>query len=193
MKPLGVAQSGHWKGHHVARVGSVQGLPRLISLDEVRRQLQTWGWARFPRGLAQVPSQHVNRLEELLKGRTPTYASAEISAIEGLKSEVVHLVRSRSRALRDEALKNAKRRCECCGHDFTELEWTGLRAPLHVHHRRQLAASELPRTTRVGDLAVICANCHAMVHSNPKRALAITAVQRHLAALKTRPGRARTR
>lgn len=46
-----------------------------------------------------------------------------------------------------------------------------MRAPLHVHHRKQFAVSDIPRMTRARDLVTVCANCHTMIHSDPKRAL----------------------
>ena len=51
---------------------------------------------------------------------------------------------------------------------------------LQVHHRKQLANTDRPRLTHLNDLAVLCANCHTLVHINPKRALAVSALHRML-------------
>lgn len=51
---------------------------------------------------------------------------------------------------------------------------------LQVHHRRQLAASKAPRVTSLKDLAVVCANCHALIHMDPKRALKVETLRSRL-------------
>jgi 5-methylcytosine-specific restriction protein A len=33
-----------------------------------------------------------------------------------------------------------------------------------VHHRRPLAEASGPVTTRIEDLAILCANCHRAIH-----------------------------
>jgi hypothetical protein len=91
-------------------------------------------------------------------------------AMEGLVREVTVLSRVRNGALRHEALKHAKGICEVCTTNFSEvLGGLGVRA-LQVHHRQQLALEDIPRLTRLEDLAVVCANCHALIHMNPKHA-----------------------
>jgi predicted HNH restriction endonuclease len=42
---------------------------------------------------------------------------------------------------------------------------------LQVHHLLQLNADDKPRITRVDELAVVCANCHLLLHLNPRRAI----------------------
>ena len=54
-------------------------------------------------------------------------------------------------------------RCEGCGFDFADAY--GLRGEgfIEVHHLVPMSVGG-PRTTRLADLAVLCANCHRMVH-----------------------------
>jgi 5-methylcytosine-specific restriction protein A len=98
---------------------------------------------------------------------------AEPSAIEGLRTETVRYIRGRSRQLRDLALRESEGICCVCDVDYREiLDGKGVRV-LQVHHKKQLAATDAPRVTALSDLAVVCANCHMLIHMNPKQALLI--------------------
>ena len=113
-----------------------------------------------------------------------------LEAVEGLAQEVVVLSRARSGALRKAALARAKGTCEACEVRFgSVLGGRGVRV-LQVHHRQQLAMNDVPRVTKVKDLAVVCANCHALLHMQPKRALTVEKLRSLLAA---DSGRTRTK
>src|SRR5207245_10418019 len=100
--------------------------------------------------------------------------------LTGVKTETVVYSRARSRALRHRGLELAKNICEACQVDFGKLlGGKGVRV-LQVHHRKQLGSTDQPRLTRVKDLAVLCSNCHALVHTDPKRALAVSVLRRML-------------
>jgi len=93
--------------------------------------------------------------------------------VEGIARETVVLSRSRSATLRKDALRRSRGVCEACRVDFSAiLNGRGLRA-LQVHHKRQLALQETPEITSLEDLAVVCANCHAIIHTNPKAAIPV--------------------
>ena len=51
-----------------------------------------------------------------------------------------------------------------------------------MHHRRQIAASKVPRVTSVDDLAVVCATCHALIHANPRQATPVEGLREMLLA-----------
>jgi 5-methylcytosine-specific restriction protein A len=97
----------------------------------------------------------------------------DISALEG--HILVRLVKHRAReqSLRDAKLRAARSantdsrlRCEVpgCGFDFEEIYGALGRNYAHVHHTRPLADFDGPVLVTLADLAVVCANCHAMVH-----------------------------
>ncbi len=54
--------------------------------------------------------------------------------------------------------------CEACGFDFFEEYGEVGRGYAQVHHLKPLADRASPDETRLQDLAVLCANCHVMVH-----------------------------
>lgn len=109
--------------------------------------------------------------------QSETDAEAETEAVEGITREVSYLSYGRNASLRTAALARARGVCEACFTNFGAL-LNGLGAKvLQVHHREQLALRDAPSVTKVGDLAVVCANCHALIHSNRERALTVEQVQ----------------
>jgi predicted HNH restriction endonuclease len=52
------------------------------------------------------------------------------------------------------------------------LDGRGVRV-LQAHHRAQLSSRDAPSLTKVSDLAVVCANCHLLLHLDPRRALSV--------------------
>lgn len=103
-------------------------------------------------------------------GSAPTPDEVE-SAIEGTMTEARYWRRSRSTKLRDSAFAKARGMCCVCDTDFSKvLDGRGVRV-LQVHHRKQLSSRTTPSPTKVDELAVVCANCHMLLHLNPDEAL----------------------
>lgn len=92
------------------------------------------------------------------------------SAVEGSLRLALIRHRSRERVLRAAkiraALQSGGLACEVpgCGFDF-ERRYGQLGAGFaHVHHLVPLADLERPTRVTLNDLAIVCANCHAMIH-----------------------------
>lgn len=101
-------------------------------------------------------------------------------AIEGLMTE--SRSKRRNPALRATALRRSKGICAACGVDFNSLlGGRGLRC-LVVHHTKQLKDLDTPAETKINDLAVVCANCHTLIHANPDRAMPVPELRRLLGA-----------
>ena len=98
--------------------------------------------------------------------------------VEGIARESIVLSRTRSAMLRREALKLSSGTCEGCGVNFSLLlGGRGLRA-LQVHHKKQLALRTTPEATSLTDLAVVCANCHAIIHTDPRKAMPVEEIRK---------------
>ncbi len=86
-----------------------------------------------------------------------------LSVVEGRLRLRSHLARERSRLLvaakRDSV---SDRRCEVCG--FSSLETYGVDY-CEVHHLTPLAELDGVAPTRLEDLAIVCANCHRIIHT----------------------------
>ncbi|MER6826553.1 HNH endonuclease [Streptosporangium sp. NPDC000563] len=93
---------------------------------------------------------------------------AEISAPEGRLLLRRHLVRERDRKLRNRKIEQARKTnpdlaCESCGFSFIRTYGARGADYIECHHVVPLHASGETRT-RLEDLALLCANCHRMIH-----------------------------
>lgn len=83
-----------------------------------------------------------------------------------------HLRRERDRGLRNQKIAEVKKAglpvaCEVCSFNFATTYGPRGQDYIDVHHVLPLHASG-PTTTRLKDLALLCANCHRMIHrGNP--------------------------
>ena len=65
---------------------------------------------------------------------------------------------------------NGRLKCEVlgCSFDFFETYGEVGFEFAHVHHLKPLADRETPTATKLDDLVIVCANCHAMIHRGGK-------------------------
>jgi predicted HNH restriction endonuclease len=91
-----------------------------------------------------------------------------LRATEGTKVSVYHLIRERNPRL-VAAKKNAvlsstgKLNCEICGFNFKDKYGDIGESFCEVHHRHALSKTS-KCLTRLNDLAILCSNCHRMIH-----------------------------
>jgi predicted HNH restriction endonuclease len=96
------------------------------------------------------------------------------SAREGQKRRRLNIHRARESSLRRAKIEAFRREhqgrifCEVpgCGFDFEVVYGDLGRGFAEVHHLKPLAELDSPVYTTLGDLAVVCANCHRMIHRN---------------------------
>lgn len=93
-----------------------------------------------------------------------------VEAEEGRLLTRLHTYRERAKGLakakRLEVLKHGgKLDCEVCNLDFIDIYGSHADAVMEVHHRLPLSALPAERRTKLSDLAVVCANCHRVIHS----------------------------
>jgi predicted HNH restriction endonuclease len=137
-------------------------------------------------GGVQVAADAAYRLEQEWARhfeKEPSVAALVSVGEERLEGQCVEhrvLRRKRDRELRRDALDQSHGICEACQVDFSRvLEGRGLHV-LQVHHRQQLAMLKTPKLNSVRDLAVVCANCHALIHTDPRKALPVEELRRQL-------------
>jgi 5-methylcytosine-specific restriction protein A len=80
-----------------------------------------------------------------------------------------HRVRERDRRLVERKKHAVQQRtgqlaCEVCAFDFEAVYSQHGAGYIECHHIIPLAQATGPLTTRLGDLAVVCSNCHRMLH-----------------------------
>jgi 5-methylcytosine-specific restriction protein A len=88
---------------------------------------------------------------------------------EGLILTRQHVVRERNRAAVSAKIDAVMREtgrlaCQACGFDFFLFYGELGRAFSECHHVVPLSEVALQRKTRLTDLAIVCANCHRMLH-----------------------------
>ncbi|QQC89479.1 HNH endonuclease [Streptomyces alfalfae] len=93
-----------------------------------------------------------------------------VTAVEGRLLVRRALARERDPKLRRLKIKQARQggrplRCEVCDFDFAQAYGPLGEGYIEVHHVTPLHASGT-RSTRLDDLACLCANCHRMCHKN---------------------------
>jgi hypothetical protein len=98
--------------------------------------------------------------------------SDDLASPEGHIRKVMVVHRQREHRLREAKIRQAmvlgggQLRCEVpgCGFGFFETYGDLGREFAFVHHLKGLAARQKPSLTRLSDLAIVCGNCHAMIH-----------------------------
>ena len=113
-------------------------------------------------------------LEHLLdEDNLPDIDDGSLLAQEGAKRWRLHLVteRNRKNVERKKAqvkLEKGSLECEVCGFDFARF-YGDLGADFcEVHHKILLAHVDQPVRLKLDELAIVCSNCHRMIHrTNP--------------------------
>ena len=98
-----------------------------------------------------------------------TEIDEEADAEEGGVLTRVHLVRERDPKIvsqkKAQALKlNGRLVCEVCGFDFEATYRDRGAGFIECHHRHALSDLRVGDRTRLSDLALVCSNCHRMIH-----------------------------
>jgi 5-methylcytosine-specific restriction protein A len=96
-------------------------------------------------------------------------ADPELEAEEGAVVLRLHYSRERNpklaRQKKDQALKATGRlECEVCEFDFASRYGPHGDGFIEAHHRKLVSALKKGEKTKLADLALVCANCHRMLH-----------------------------
>ena len=96
-----------------------------------------------------------------------------VAATEGRRRLVLHLQRERNQmVVRNKKKQATSLDCEVCGFSFSRAYGSAASEYCEVHHLLPLSDVEHSTRTRMEDLAILCANCHRVVHlDNPPHTL----------------------
>jgi HNH endonuclease len=155
-------------GTNLLYLANARPLTKPVALEEFRktsngRPLRRGRWPAVISYLPKTSSptekmsnESVNETEE---------------AVEGYIRILLRKHRQRERNLRTTKIRSTLRAngrlvCEvaACRFDFERVYGEMGREYAHVHHLRPLAEIEASRKTTLNDLAIVCPNCHAMIH-----------------------------
>jgi len=92
-------------------------------------------------------------------------SNPNISVAEGGLKLVSHLVRERNQKIigdkKREAIRNGNLKCEVCSFSFINIFNVEF---IECHHITPISTTGVRETTLV-DIALVCANCHRMLHT----------------------------
>jgi len=179
--------------HHIITASGRAELPRAIPLTPYLRQIRFEGKTptlRPKRG--RVDAQQVRRLRKItpetaamferLWGESPaaslrraaltSSAAADLDDALGFEGERKwrrHLALERNRTVieakkRSVRAETGRLACEVCRFDFAATFGEELEGFAEVHHLLPLHRAGGRVTTRLQDLAILCANCHRAIH-----------------------------
>jgi len=99
----------------------------------------------------------------------PDVDDESIKGTEGARRWVQHLSRERDskivKAKKAETLKKSGcLKCEVCDFNFEEFYGELGQGFCEIHHKLALASAEEEVETKLSDLAILCSNCHRMIH-----------------------------
>jgi hypothetical protein len=128
-----------------------------------------------------IPPDFATRLNSF-----PDVDDESLSAKEGRRRWVLHLRRERNAkivgAKKSQVLKKTGRlECEVCGFDFKERYGALGENFCEAHHKQPLSTLNEQTETKLDDLAILCSNCHRMIHRT-KPILSIAAFKKLLAS-----------
>lgn len=158
------------------RDAEILGTWRSRSEDELWRAIRPF----WESGVAPIPTSVLDDIEV----ETEQVDEEEVFlGREGQSRAIVSRVRERSPRLRAAALEIHGYLCQVCGFDFEETYGAWGRGFIEVHHVRELGAApaEGVEVDPAIDLAVVCSNCHRMIHRKAKRALTLAELRRIVA------------
>jgi 5-methylcytosine-specific restriction enzyme A len=144
------------------------GLVRGARADE-----EVWqAFANDPTHCQQIATAIIASLDDLDTEASSfgRYVEDEIQeAPEGRVLTRIHLARERNQKLveskrRQAMAKHGKLLCEACGFNFALYYGDRGKGYIECHHTKPVATLVEGQKTHIDDLALVCANCHRMIH-----------------------------
>lgn len=125
-------------------------------------------WTNRREELAEHVARIRNDESRGLLPQQPEEDEDEVEVPEGRLRYRQHRVRERSPKLRRKKIEEVFRRggavaCEICDFDFAHTYGVRGEGFIECHHIRPLSDAGAS-TTRLRDLALVCSNCHRMIH-----------------------------
>ncbi len=183
--------NNYWYRHFECHISDLEMLANPVPLAEIRRKIPEWGYWKTPIKSTRVPDNLAGKIERLLDKSNnqetivfPDVDEIDVSVKEGRRRLALHFKQERNQKIvRDKKAQvlreKGKLKCEACGFDFREMYGDLGKDYCEVHHKKPLSKLERETKTRLTDLAVLCSNCHRMIHRK-KSLLSISALKKSL-------------
>lgn len=147
-------------------------------IEQIPESLKSNYWRNGVRPTSKEVYDKIIRLSKISIGEGDQKDQQEneliTTTVEGGKSKVYTTKYERKRESRDQALKIHGYTCMVCDFNFKQFYGNVGEGYIHVHHLKPLSSNNEevvvnPKT----DLAVVCPNCHAMIHRKKNVVLSI--------------------
>jgi 5-methylcytosine-specific restriction protein A len=152
-------------------------LGNLLGIDPLHEQtglsrnnrLQESVWMEFINNISALHRTAEAIQNAIAIGEGADFLRDDDVFLEGHLLTRQHVQRERNREVVTAKLQEVLDRegrlsCEVCGFDFLKYYGEVGRGFVECHHVVPLAEAPFVRQTRLSDLAVVCANCHIMLH-----------------------------
>ncbi|MTD67690.1 HNH endonuclease [Flavobacterium sp. LC2016-13] len=143
--------------------GNVCRIENIGSADNIDElQLNIWEWFKnhFVPGERQSEAITSSIIKEL------EITNPDLTVKEGELKLITHIVKERNRTIviekKRQAIENDSLKCEVCSFSFPEVYQSIF---IECHHITPISQSEGVIETTLEDLALVCANCHRMLHT----------------------------
>lgn len=151
-----------------------KGLTAGSHLDEA-----VWNEFAYDKGLLANTASAIRDIYQDARVAIPLTDSVDEPEEEFKEGKILtrmHKTRERNPRLvqRKKAAVQAKTgalRCEVCNFDFAEVYGALGEGFAECHHLLPLSALNQIKTTRLDELAIVCANCHRMLHRPPRHSM----------------------
>ncbi|HDR7066655.1 MULTISPECIES: HNH endonuclease [Bacillus] len=153
--------------HHIGIKNDHKGIFEGINISDALSLLQ-----KEMENFNPIKDVLIRLSEEAITITLDTHVDEEDDFPEGKEKFRLHRYRERNNKL----VKQAKERfiqvhgrlyCEACGMDFEQVYGDRGRNFIEAHHRKPISEMKNDETTKIEDLAMLCPNCHSMIHRKP--------------------------
>ncbi|RXJ13456.1 HNH endonuclease [Bacillus albus] len=153
--------------HHIGLKNDHKGIFEGMNISDVLSLLQ-----KKMGNFNPIKDVLIRLSEEAITITLDKHVDEEDDFPEGKEKFRLHRYRERNNKL----VKQAKERfiqvhgrlyCEACGMDFESIYGNRGRDFIEAHHRRPISEMKNDETTKIEDLAMLCSNCHSMIHLKP--------------------------
>lgn len=135
--------------------------------------------ARLNPSIRSQLRQRKNGLKSIPISTNKAMKSPRIETFEegGIKEVTVELTR-RNPQLRSRAISEYGYACKICGFNFEEHYGDIGAGYIELHHLRPLSNRKGKHEASITDVAVVCANCHRMLHRSGRTPITLDVLQR---------------
>ena len=152
-----------FKLQNIRQVATGRGLGNVSRTDR-----SVWAEFQGRRDDLDSVARKVRKSILVLGKADESYEDSEVTFKEGRLLTLVHYRLERNRKLRARVLQSRRRsgrlQCECCKCKSAVKNSPISDSMFEVHHRIAISLA-VERRTSLADVAVLCANCHRMLHS----------------------------